>query len=184
MKKVKILSIAFSFFAFGNAYSQDSSSDSHTIGITIPSVTIIDIEPATLKNITMVFTAPTEAGLAAAAPTDNTSLWLNYSFIPTAVNVKAKISVVIDDLIPGVDISVKAGPASGTASGGTLGGALPNATVLTDSPVDIISNIGASYTGDGASNGHNLTYSLASTTSYADLFAQTESVKVTYTISE
>lgn len=184
MKKIKVLSVVFSIFAFANVHSQDLNSDSHTIGITIPSVAIVDIEPEASKSITMAFTAPTEAGLSAVAPPNNTSLWLNYSFIPTAVNLKANISVEIDALVPGVDISVKAAAPTTTVSGGTLGNASTTAIVLSSSPSNIISDIGASYTGDGASNGYNLTYSLASTTDYANLYAQTPSVTVTYTISE
>ncbi|WP_435523978.1 hypothetical protein [Chryseobacterium indoltheticum] len=55
----------------------------------------------------------------------------------------------------------------------------------------IISGIGSAYTGNGANNGHNLTYALAAgsgpgaVAAYADLQATASTVAtVTYTISD
>ena len=44
--------------------------DSHTIGITIPAVTMLRIAPTASKNITMDFTAPSTAGDPIVAPTN------------------------------------------------------------------------------------------------------------------
>ncbi len=62
MKKLKILTVLLLMFSFANVNAQDSNTDSHTIEITIPAVALVDIEPAASKNITMGFSAPTEAG--------------------------------------------------------------------------------------------------------------------------
>lgn len=183
MKKINILTVVFFMVVFGRAYAQDTRTDFHTVGITIPTIAIVDIEPALSKNITMAFTAPIEAGLPIVAPTNNASLWLNYSYIPTTAAKTANVSVKMDAVVPGLDVRVQAATATGTNGGGTLGTIAGNAITLTAADQQIVSAIGASYTGDGAANGHNLTYSL-NATNYTGLFASTPSVIVTYTISE
>lgn len=186
MKKIAFLVAVFSIVALGKAQAQtDSNEDSHTIGITIPTVALVDIEPAGSKNIFMEFNAPTEAGLPLAALATNSDLWLNYSYIPSATGEKATVSVKIDAVVPGLNVVVQAAAPSGTSSGGTLGASTGTAITLTTAPQDIVTGIGASYTGDGASSGHNLTYSLtANTATYKDLVASVTPVTITYTISE
>jgi hypothetical protein len=182
------LAICFAVVGISTSLSaQDTNTDNHTIGITIPEVALVDIEPAASKNITMGFTAPTEAGLPIVASGTNNSLWLNYSSIKSDVDVTRNVSVKLNALVPGIDIKLTAAAASG-AGDGTLG--TPSAQ-LTLSAADqtVVSGIGSAYTGDGASNGHNLTYELApgaaSIASYADLQATTTATAtVTYTISD
>lgn len=169
--------------------AQDTNTDNHTIGITIPEVALVDIEPAASKNITMGFTAPTEAGLPITLTGTNNTLWLNYSSIKSVADATRTVSVKLNALIPGVDIKVTAAAASGSGAG-TLG--TPSAQlILSAADQTIVSGIGSAYTGDGANNGHNLTYTLApgsgsgSVASYADLEATTTAVAtVTYTISD
>lgn len=168
----------------------DTKTDSHTIGIGIPEVALLDIEPSASKNLTMTFVAPTEAGLPIAPPTDNTSLWLNYSSIKAAAapdNVRA-VSVKLTAVIPGVDIKVTAAAKAGVGFG-TFG--TPSAQLtLTATDQNILTGIGSAYTGNGATNGHNLTYNVnygsgvGSTANYADLTASTNTATVTYTISD
>ncbi len=191
MKKIKF-SIAMSLVAFAvsaNLNAQDTNTDNHTISITIPEVALVDIEPAATKNITLGFTAPTEAGLPITAATTNNTLWLNYSSIKSVADATRNVSVKVNAVIPGIDIRVTAAAATG-AGGGTLG--TPSAQ-LTLSAADqtIVSGIGSAYTGDGANNGHNLTYALAAGSgpggiaAYADLEATATAVAtVTYTISD
>ncbi|ANF51030.1 hypothetical protein A0O34_11130 [Chryseobacterium glaciei] len=191
MKKIKF-AIAMSLIAFAvsaNLNAQDTNTDNHTISITIPEVALVDIEPAATKNITLGFTAPTEAGLPITATATNNALWLNYSSIKSVADATRNVSVKVNAIIPGIDIRVTAAAATG-AGGGTLG--TPSAQ-LTLSAADqtIVSGIGSAYTGDGANNGHNLTYALApgsgpgGIAAYADLQATTTAVAtVTYTISD
>lgn len=169
--------------------AQDTNTDNHTIAITIPEVALVDIEPAATKNITLGFTAPTEAGLPILPSASNTTLWLNYSSIKSVADPTRNVSVKLNAIIPGIDIHVTAAAATG-AGGGTLG--TPSAQ-LTLSAVDqtIVSGIGSAYTGNGANNGHNLTYALAAGSGpggvavYADLQATaTTLATVTYTISD
>ncbi|WET47680.1 hypothetical protein PYS58_13940 [Chryseobacterium indologenes] len=141
----------------------------------------MDIEPT--GNITLNFTAPTEAGNALGNPTPNTSKWINYTSAITSGGLTRKITAAISGtLIPGVNIRLQAAAASG-AGGGTLG--TPSAQVtLTNTPVTIISGIGGAFTGNGTNNGHRLTISLVPST-YASLSAQTNTaLTIVYTITE
>lgn len=191
MKKVNfplILSlVALAFSA--QMHAQDTNTDNHTITISVPEVALVDIEPAATKNITLGFTAPTEAGNPVIANAANTTLWLNYSSIKSVADPTRNVSVKLNAIIPGIDIHVTAAAATG-AGGGTLG---TPAAQLTLSAADqtIVSGIGSAYTGNGANNGHNLTYALAPGSGpggvavYADLQAVATTVAtVTYTISD
>lgn len=169
--------------------AQDTNTDNHTITISVPEVALVDIEPAATKNITLGFTAPTEAGNPVVANAANNTLWLNYSSIKSVADPTRNVSVRLNALIPGIDIRVTAAAATG-AGGGTLG--VPAAQlVLSAADQTLISGIGSAYTGNGANNGHNLTYSLAPGSApggvavYADLQATATTVAtVTYTISD
>lgn len=171
-----------------NLYAQDSNTDNHTIGVTVPEVALLDIEPAASKNITMGFTAPTEAGLPITAPADNSDLWLNVSSIVTAtggIDPSRKVSVKVDATIPGVDINVTAAADAGNGAG-TTGTVSPTAITLTTANQDIVTGIGSCYTGTGANNGYNLTYSIDAQTStnYGNIVANSNTVTVTHTISD
>lgn len=191
MKTFKI-SIPLSLAAIAlavNANAQDSNTDNHTITISIPEVAIVDIEPVAAKNITMGFTAPTEAGLPLLGPANDNTLWLNYSSIRSAADDTRTVSVRLDAELPGIDINVTAAAASGTGEG-TFGTPSSQLT-LTAADQIILSGIGSAYTGDGATNGHNLTYALAlggstgATAAYEDLVATASAEAiVTYTISD
>lgn len=187
MKKMKLFTALCFTLAFANANAQaDSNQETHTIGITIPAVALVDVEGGT--NIDLIFTAPTEAGLPIAAPADNNSLWLNYSYIPSIGKTTSKITVSINPVIPGIDLKVIA-----TADNGNGGGAMgtPPASIVTltgATGTDFITGIGASYTGTG-NVGHNLTYSAvaAGSVTYDDLIevaAASNQTTVTYTIVE
>jgi hypothetical protein len=163
--------------------AQDGSTDNHTIGIEIPEVALVDIEPAASKNITMNFTAPTEAGDPIEAPDDNTDLWINVSSIKSTGDPTRTVSVKLTALVPGVDIKVTAAADAGQGAG-TLG--TPGAQLtLTTSDQSLVTGIGSGYTGNGASSGYNLTYNVSSPDSdYSNLSATSATATVTYTISD
>lgn len=191
MKKLNLsLAVCFITAAFsGSLKAQDTNTDNHTITISIPEVALVDIEPAATKNITLGFTAPTEAGNPITPSTSNTTLWLNYSSIKSVADPTRNVSVSMNALIPGIDIQVTAAAATGSGAG-TLG--TPSAQlILSAADQTIVSGIGSAYTGNGANNGHNLTYALAAgsgpggVAAYADLQATASTVAtVTYTISD
>lgn len=191
--KNNTFSIALSLFTLAvsaHVNAQDTSTDNHTITISVPEVAIVDIEPAATKNITLGFTAPTEAGQPVIASAPNTTLWLNYSSIKSVADPTRNVTVKLSAVIPGIDIHVTAADATG-AGAGLLG--KPSAQLTLSSTVDqiIVSGIGSAYTGNGTSNGHNLTYALAAgstpggVAAYADLEAAVTAIAtVTYTISD
>lgn len=191
MKRFKFtLALSLAAIAvFGNLSAQDTNTDNHTLTISVPEVALVDIEPAASKNITLGFTAPSEAGNPIVANAANTTLWLNYSSIKSVADPTRNVSVKLNAVIPGVDINVTAATATGSGAG-TLG--TPSAQLtLSTADQTIISGIGSAYTGNGANNGHNLTYALApgstpgGVAAYADLTAAANTVAtVTYTISD
>ncbi|WP_412850985.1 hypothetical protein ACL0VS_07145 [Chryseobacterium sp. PMSZPI] len=191
MKKLN-LAIGISLFAAvisGNLSAQDTNTDSHTITISIPEVALVDIEPSATKNITLGFTAPTEAGNPILPSAANNTLWLNYSSIKSVADPTRNVSVKLNAIIPGIDIHVTAAVASGSGAG--LLGKSAGLLTLTAADQTIISDIGSAYTGNGANNGHNLTYALAAgsgpggVAAYSDLQATaTTTATVVYTISD
>lgn len=190
MKKLKLTIVMSVFTALvsGNLSAQDTASDSHTITISVPKVALVDIEPSASKNLILGFTAPTEAGNPIVASPANNSLWLNYSSIKSGSDTRT-ITVKLGPPLQGVDVHVTAAGPTG-AGAGTLGA---SAGLLTLSGVDqtIISGIGSAYTGNGANNGHNLTYAVVAgsgpggVANYAELqITANAQTTVTYTISD
>lgn len=162
---------------YSSTYSQTSST---TVTLTLPKVTLMDIEPT--GSITLNFTRPTEAGNSLVAPAPNTSKWINYTSAIASGGLTRRITASVNTVIPGVNIRIQAAAASG-AGGGTLGTSAGQ-VILTTTPTTIISGIGGAYTGNGANNGHALTISLATST-YGNLQAQTNTaIVITYTITE
>lgn len=178
MKTICQISFIICSFFFCEAFSQTSGNKNASI--TLPVVTLLDVEPA--GNITLNFTAPTEAGRAIVNPTGNTTKWINYTSAIAPGGVSRRITASVNQTIPGVDIKIQAATASG-AGGGTLGTPLGQITITT-TPVTIINGIGGAYTGTGANNGHRLTITIAPNT-YSNLSAvNNTSIAITYTITE
>ena len=172
-------------FAF-NANAQDDADDSHTVAISIPEVAILDLEGSTA--VQLIVEAPTEAGEAVDfTNATNQDVWLNYSSIvgssETSRNVTAKIS---NNSVPsGMLLKVTAGSDAGNGDG-TMGITSGQVT-LTSADQNVITGIGSAYTGDGATNGHNLKYVLEldpTAGSYAQIdFDDDVTLTITYTIS-
>ncbi|MBS3992591.1 MAG: hypothetical protein KGZ87_02625 [Bacteroidetes bacterium] len=186
MKTTKLVLLAIiMLMAFSSAYSQDTNTDSHTISIGIPKVALLDIESATGKNISLQGTAPTEAGEMVNFNATNSSLWLNYTSIKSTANPSRNVSVQITaGTVPaGLQLTVQAGSFSGSGVGtfGTSAGVI----TLTGTAQNLLTGIGSAYTGNGPSNGHNLTYTLSQVGSYAALdFDNSNTLTVTYTLSD
>ncbi|WP_028663673.1 hypothetical protein [Runella zeae] len=172
-----------------SSFAQDDKDDTHTIQITIPEVALLDIEPSGSKNISLAFTAPTEAGNPITAPTANNSLWLNYSSIVASTGETSRtVSVQITSgTVPsGADLTLQAAAPSGSNGGGTIANSASSTLTLSGSSQTLLTGIGSGYTGNGANNGHQLTYNLAlASGAYSDLkYDASTTVTVTYTISD
>lgn len=181
MKKVIFGAVLVALFVIET--KADGLTDSHTVTIKVPEVALVDVEPAASKNVVLTYTAPTEAGLALTGAT-NSTLWLNYSSIKSSANPTRTVSVKVDQVILGINLKVSAAADAGGGAGtkGTPAGA---ALTLTTSDQQLITGIGSCYTGDGANSGHNLTYEVDLSGTYADLEADAAgtALTVTYTIS-
>ncbi|MBO6517862.1 MAG: hypothetical protein JJ975_15055, partial [Bacteroidia bacterium] len=95
----------------------------------------------------------------------------------------AKIS---NNSVPGgmlLKVTAQSDAGNGDGKMGTSAGQI----TLTSSDQTVVNGIGSCYTGDGANNGHNLTYSLEldpTAGSYADIdFDEDVTLTITYTIS-
>ena len=177
MMLIRSLLSTIALILFSGLYSQSANI---TVTMTLPIVTLMDIEPS--GNITLNFTPPTEAGNALVNPTPNTSKWINYTSAIATGGLTRRITASVNKVIDGVNIRLQAAAASG-AGGGTLGTSTGQVT-LTTTPVTIISGIGGAYTGNGTNNGHGITISLVPG-NYANLQAQANTaINIIYTITE
>ncbi|WON94831.1 hypothetical protein ACLCDV_07670 [Sphingobacterium sp. Lzh-3] len=153
---------------------------SKNVILTLPTVALLDIEPAGLIN--MNFTAPTEAGSPLVNPTPNTSKWLNYTSAIAAAGSNRIITASISKIVPGIDI--KLSTASAAMGGGGALGTPSGQIILTTIAQTIVSGIGGAYTGNGANFGHQLTLTI-SPNNYATLSsANSTSIIIRYTISD
>lgn len=163
----------------------------HNVTINIPEVALLDLESTLGNDITLIGTAPTEAGEAMTfgASATNATIWMNYSsIIGTSTEPSRNVSVAITNgTVPvGLKLTVLAAADAGNG-GGTMGGVSPVLTLTGDSQ-NIVTAVGSAYTGDGANNGHLLTYQLGyagTPTDYTDLdFDNSDMVTITYTLSD
>jgi hypothetical protein len=182
IKRTAILLVAF--INFGH-FALLGQTDNHSLTITIPAVTLIKITPSASKNLTMAFVAPTVAGDPITAPSNNTTLYLQYSSIMTDPASSRKISVKTSALVAGVNISVTAANPTATNLLGT-GGTGSTVSTLATTDASIITGITSCATGTGATDGSNLTYSLNTGTAsnYGNLRSGSSAVTITYTLSD
>ena len=179
MKK-SLLVLAIAAFALTQtASAQDGLTANHAVSYTVPKVALVDVEGG--SSIGLALVAPSEAGLGMVTSATNSALWLNYSST-TAPTLTNTISVKADVLLPGMALKVLAASVAGSGDGAT--GTPTSIVTLTTSDQNIVNTIGTCYTGDGTSNGHNLTYSLATTDYSLIKYTATPTVvTVTYTIT-
>lgn len=175
---------------FGTAKA-DGGNDQHQVTIGINAHALVDIESASgSSSISLSPAAPGEAGDGLNFTNAvNSELWLNYSSIVNSNGDKNKILAKIDGTLP-VGISLElavSDPVEGGA--GTVGAPKHgNGTkiTLTDSDKEVIHNIRSCYTGQGAGNGHNLTYTLKldENSDYEEIVESSADVNIVYTITD
>jgi hypothetical protein len=85
-----------SFILSGLLYSQTN------VTLTLPVVTLMDIEPA--GSIALNFTAPTEAGNPLANPVPNTTKWINYTSAIASGGLARRITAAVNPVIPSLNI--------------------------------------------------------------------------------
>lgn len=152
------------------------------VSLTLPSVALLDIESLTSKNLAMSFTAPTEAGNAIITPASNSSLWINFTSAVSA-SLTRRVTVQASGTLPaGVSMTVQANGPAGSGAG-TRGVAVGLLT-LTSSVQNIITGIGGAYTGNGVSNGFQVTYTASLGTNYSALRSGSAVFTVIYTLTD
>ncbi|MDT4853353.1 hypothetical protein FQZ97_876160 [compost metagenome] len=127
------------------------------VAFTLPLVALIDLESASSKNISLVFSAPTEAGNAVALPATNSSLWLNVTSAVTATLTRQITAEMSGSVPSGLSVNLEVTGPFGSGAG-TRGSPGPVIT-LSNSAQTVINGIGGAYTGTGISNGFQLNYS-------------------------
>lgn len=190
MNLSKLFFAALIIFTSTATFAQgDTETDAHNLTITIPEVALLDLEaPADDTSVSLVGTHSTEAGDPVAFNATNNSIWLNYSSIigsTTKRNITVKITN--GDVPNGLSLKVQAGSANTSLGNGDFGTPATAAVTLNKTDdTQIISNVGSVYTGTGVNKGHNLTYSLDQSGSYADLKhnGAGETLTITYTLSD
>lgn len=158
----------------------DSIGQTSSVGVSfsLPSVALLDIEPNT-NSINLSLTAPTEAGSMVSNTASNNTKWINFSSAVTPGQTR-RVSAQISGVMPnGLNLVLNTSTYSGSGAG-TLGNRVSPVT-LTASSQTIINGIGGAYTGNGASNGYNLTFTL-SISNYSQLRSQSSTVSIIYTL--
>ena len=200
MKKVVLTIVAFLFVTgvtMANTGDNDTNKASHRVGITVPTVALVDVEGAHGEADKINLTpdvSKLEAGEAVnfASATDN-SLWLNYTSIVNAgegegkkenSNTRTITAEISDGSLPG-GVSLQLTVGSISSGNGTKGHSAASNKVLTSSAQDVVTGIGTCYTESGENKGHRLTYTLdMDNGNYQALTAGSYEVTVQYTISE
>lgn len=150
--------------------------------LNLPTVALLDIEPSN-ASITLALQAPVQAGSPVTIPSTNTSKWLNFtSAITTGGSRRITAQITAGAVPAGVRLKLNLGSYTGVGAG-TLGTPLSNIYLSTTSQ-NIVTGIGAAYTGTGSTNGYNLTYSLE-IDNYGQLRHNlSNTVTITYTITD
>ncbi|MDO6676790.1 hypothetical protein MK851_07950 [Tenacibaculum sp. 1B UA] len=184
MKKYYLLLLCTFVVLATNA--QDTNSSTHSITINFSEIAIVDLESGGSADITLDATAGvSEAGNPVNFGTvTNNSLWLNYTSILGNEANRSITAAITNGTVPaGISLNVTAAADAGNGDGtmGTSSGSVE----LSGTPQNFITGIGSAYTGNGISNGHNLTYVLG-IADFSALDADNSGalIEVTYTITD
>jgi hypothetical protein len=150
------------------------------VSISLPSVALLDVEPNT-GGFNLNLNAPTEAGNPLTTTATNNTKWLNFTSA-VATGTTRKITVQLSGSLPnGINLKLVTANYTGTGKG-TLGSAV-STLYLSTAQQTVVNAIGGAFTGNGAGNGYNLTYSLE-IVNYSLLRNQTTSVSILYTLMD
>ena len=129
--------------------------------MSIPEVALLDLEASAGTSIELGPDAPLEAGEMNSFPSQDNSIWLNYSSIVRSTTEPSRnvtVQISSGSVPPGTFIEVEA--AADAGNGDASMGAPSSALTLSTAPQNILTAIGSAYTGDGVNYGHNISYSL------------------------
>jgi hypothetical protein len=175
--KYMSLSLLFILFLNFTAWTQDSGE--HLLRVKLQEVSLMDLEPS--EDVEIELKSPIDAGMDFELE-GNTTKWINYSSSVRENSLRKNISVSIAGALPeGVRLKILVG--SALTGQGELGVNNPEQEISSVSTL-IISGIGGAFTGTGEGKGHQLKYQLEITDYSALNEIQSESIMITYTISQ
>ncbi len=155
------------------------------INFSIPPVALLDIEPDINNSIHFSISPATESGKSLQFEnTSSTTLWLNYSSALPAGNASRSIvaQVAGGTLPEGLTLHIQAANYVGNGAGKL--GKPAGKIALTGQARVLLSDVGNCYTGDGAGQGHALTFALE-LDDYSKISSIDESTfTIVYTISD
>jgi len=185
-----IIFFIMTFIPASQLLAQDDNDDVHNVIIALPEVALLDLESSSSTTIKLSPKAPNEAGQALDfSDQSNSDIWINYSSI---VGHKKKpsrdieVQITSGEVPDGLLLTVVAGEDAGMGDGKM--GKPEGPITLNKNAQKIIGGVGSSYTGNGVSKGHQLTYTLAMDEqkgSYAKLdFDESNTLAITYTLTD
>lgn len=147
------------------------------ISVTLPTVSLLDIEPATGINLSLQ--APTEAGNPVTTSISSAK-YLNFTSAVVLGGSRAIYARISSGSVPsGLGLRLYVGTGSGV---GTIGGRTTNSLLVDGIDRMIVSGIGGAYTGNGMGAGYPVSYGLE-ILNYSQLrYTFANSLTITYTI--
>ena len=184
IKYILYIFFALSLPLFVNAQNYAS----HQIEFKIPEVALIGIASEEGPNVSFSPFSGMEAGstIVVSPGSKNSSMWLNYTSVENGNAHGRKVMAMIQgDIQSGINLKVT--PMRNLNSTGENMGQAGAPTLLTNTPIEVISNIGSCYTGKGINKGFNLVYELAideSKLDFTQLNQQVFTFNVLYTLTD
>lgn len=183
--------LGFLLLSFMVSHAQPVNPDFHLsthtlVEINIQAIALVDIESAAGDiNFDFEVEGPSEAGVGFDNDLlgSNSNNWINYtSAVPTLTSRNIQVSISEGSIPAALELRLQVSTASATG-GGQRGTPVGAPVVIDGTPKDIITGITGAFTGNGASNGHQLVFELYyKNASYQDLEEQTEPLTILYTI--
>jgi len=168
-----------------NASGQGAGTSNLVFSIYIPEIALIDVEPSSNPNISVNITPPSEAGKKVTIREfRNKSLWLNYTSAKAKEGNYRKVNVRMDGSIPeGIVIKLRATSGDVSQGKGELG--RPSGQIiLSNTPQQLISDIGGAYTGNGINCGHQLQFTFEISDYGLLQDSQNSSLQLVYTLTD
>jgi hypothetical protein len=179
-----VIAVLCLLFVYNEALSQWEEGEIN-VGFSLPPVALVDIEPDVNNSIHFTILPAAESGASPQVKrTTDQKLWLNYSSaLANPQNTRSIVAEITGGGLPeGVSLNVEASRHQGMGDGQF--GKSAGKVVLGNQPKVIITNVGNCFTGDGESNGHQLTFSIE-VSDYSKISAANESsFTILYTLSD
>lgn len=174
------------FLLLFSLFSVAQNSAEHDLKIKVSEVALLALHEGGNQSISFEASSPNSAGQKVyLAKKNSPEIWLNYSSIVKSNQKRKVTATVIGEIPSGIVLKVLASESVGGGKG-KLGEPVHWAS-LSNSAVDVISNIGSCYTGKGMQNGHLLSYDIElddEENMYSQLAQSETSLQIIYTLTD